>query len=317
LETVLRNEKCKSKKLKNLKKIKTKQTCFKNLKTKNSFDLEQDEYTIERNSKNNFGIKDLHDQKLTQPLQKYYYFKKIDKVLINIFLNRPLNKLDCALNDYEKKIVLKILLKKRFPVLKTEILNMKTLNEIREVIIKKKNEDELKFIIKKCIRHLQIEFISEVKYGNLLNHSSLKGVTMKDIKSNKDKYFYLYYFKSISEEEDIPIERFYHFRSWKNRFCKEIPKSITRESLDLWKKNPIFIKKIRDYINNSLKTYFFDFNIKKIHTMISKWEKLIDDVGEERGMIKILQSFDVKGSKLPWTVSEVQSAINHTLKCLS
>lgn len=256
------------------------------------------------------------ERAVTPPRTKFLYLPNIDRVLVKLFLNRSISKSDSFLKEHEKQIVSKILFKKKFPILAEEPLDWRSLNKLRQTKIKKKNEDELKFVLKKCIRHLQIRFLESVKHGDALDQASLKGVSLRDIKTNKDKYFYRFYFKDIAEREGIAIERFYHFRSWKNRFCKDIPKSITRQSLDLWKKNTDFIRQIKEYISQSLVGHFFEFNSKKIHTMVSKWERIIDEHGQRKGLRQILDSFDVKGSKLPWTLSEVETAIVHTLKCL-
>lgn len=247
---------------------------------------------------------------------KHIYFNNLGKVLIKLFLNIPISKEEAILKEHEHLILSKVLFKKKYPIFMNYKGDHACLNKLRTVVLKKKNEDELKFIIKKCIRHMQKEFISNVKSGDALNNPSLEGVTLRDIKKNKDKYFYRFYFMEIAKRDGIPIEKFYHFRSWKNRFCMNIPKSITKESLFLWKKNPTFIDKIVGYIKNDLTKSFYEFNIKKIHTLIGKWEKVIDKSGQNPGIMQIVRSFDGKGSKLPWTVSEVSIAIKHTLQCL-
>lgn len=247
---------------------------------------------------------------------KFLHLPNIDRVLVKLFSNRFISKNEASLKDHEKRIISKILFKKKFPISQWDQLDWQNLNKLRKTKIKKKNEDELKFVLKKCIRHLQTRFLENVKQGNALEHPSLVGVSLRDIKTNKDKYFYRFYFREIAEREDIPIQRFYHFRSWKNRFCKDIPKSITKQSLELWKKNPVFIGEIKEYIHDSLKNHFFKFNAKKIHTMVTKWEKIINEKGHRMGVSEILNSFDVKGSKFPWTLSEVDLAIAHSLKSL-
>ena len=189
--------------------------------------------------------------------------------------------------------------------------NLKTLNKIGKSRLFKKKEDQLKFVIKKCIKHMQEQFRLrleasdenfEIKYPNF--------------KKNKDNYFYQFYFKEIAEKEEMPLENFFHFRTGSYRYTQDIPNSVTKKSINLWKKNPDFINQIIDFINTSFRDSFESFNIKKIRLLLSNWENTLEKMGEIDGMNKILKSLKSRGCKLPWTLSEVNCAIENTLSLL-
>jgi hypothetical protein len=247
---------------------------------------------------------------------KSLFFQNLNIFLMKLFLNKELTENDLGLNTYEIQIIKEILIKKKYPIDEGNLLDLKILNNFKNCTLIKKNEDMLKFVIKKCIRTMQTEFINHIKSSFVKGELIFKNVSITEIKKNKDKFFYLYYFDKISKEDNIPIEQFYHFRSWKNRNLKDIPKSVTKQSLKLWKKNPVFIKKMISYIQFSLKDSFIEFNKTKINKMIEKWEKIIETHGKEEGIEKILSKFKLKGNKLPWTISEVENAINYTLQNL-
>lgn len=249
--------------------------------------------------------------------QQFLYLKKLNTVLRKVFLCQQINEEDVDLSRDERIILKTLLSKKKFPLGKKFEITMKSLNKLRTVRLVKKNEDMLKFIIKKCIRHMQTKFLYKMKRSFLQGNKIFEDISITEIKKNKDKFFYKYYFEKISKEHQIPIEKFYHFRSWKNRFLKNIPKSVTKNSLYLWKKNPEFIQKMIHFIRHSLKESFFKFNESKIIKMVSNWEKTIETFGREKGMKNILSKFKQKGSKLPWTLSEVESAIGYTLENLT
>ena len=132
-------------------------------------------------------------------------------------------------------------------------------------------------------------------------------------KKAKDKYFYEYYFKDIAEQEGISIENFFHFRTGAYRYTREIPNSVTKKSVNLWKMNPLFIQEIVSYINTSLISNFKSFNTKKIQIMISNWSNTLRALGPTKGQNTILKILNSRGCKLPWTINEVNQAVKTTL----
>ena len=98
----------------------------------------------------------------------------------------------------------------------------------------------------------------------------------ENLKKNLDKEFYLHYFGDIANNKNIPIEKFYHFRSWKKRFSKDIPKSVTKGSLSLWKMNPDFIKQMKEYIHEDFYEEFKEnVHFEKTRMFSSVYNRLL------------------------------------------
>lgn len=210
-----------------------------------------------------------------------------------------------CLNSMEKEIIRNIVVKKKFFGHSSVQFTKEFFNQTRQSKLQKKTEDGLKFIFKKAIKKMKSEFKS----------TFLKGKTGN--KKLDDNLFYLHYYGKIAEEEDIPIECFFHFRNWQNRVSEHIPKSITKEYVRRLNKNPEFVRKIKNYLTEDFLDSFKVFNSKKIRIMIIKWEKIIEEKGKSMGLKEIIRSIHSKGNKIPWTISEVKHALGNSLKYIN
>ena len=228
--------------------------------------------------------------------------------LFKLFTSIEFKQSDFILNDLEKKIVSAIFNKKKFlPNEKEAIFETEFFNTARVTNLKKKTEDGLKFVFKKAIKNLKKNF----KTAILCEQES------SNLKADKlDRRFYEYYFGEIAKTENIPLESFFHFRNWKKRDSIYIPKSITKEYMKRLKLNPVFIFRIKHFLNQQLIKKFLVFNSKKIRSMIIKWEKIIEENGPERGIKLILKMINSRGNKIPWTIFEVKNALKSTLDYL-
>lgn len=208
------------------------------------------------------------------------------------------------LNDLEKEIIKEIVAKKRFDGFKRVQFTEKFFNSAKNTDLKKKTEDGLKFIFKKAIKKMKDKFKKKYFKGKKIGAALF------------DKHFYSFYFQKIAEEEKIPLECFYHFRNWQSRESENIPKSITKEYVRRLKKSEEFICQLRTFLEEDLLNSFKVFNSKKIRTMIIKWEKIIEDKGKEQGLKTIIKTIHSRGNKIPWTLSEVNHALDDSLKYL-
>ena len=129
-----------------------------------------------------------------------------------------------------------------------------------------------------------------------------------------DYIFYGHYYNHIAKQIGQPIEKFFHFRNWKNRTSEHIPKSITKVYVNYLKMNPTFMNLFISYMNDRLIKDIILNNIKKIYRLILDWESIIKKFGEEEGIQIVYNKFKSKGLKLPWGLNEVRSAIQDTLK---
>ena len=217
-------------------------------------------------------------------------------------MNIEFEKNDLNLNPIERQIISLIMKKKKFIGHEKIEFNLNSLNKARMSNLRKKTEDGLKFVFKKAIRELKKEYKTQIMPPG----SKLKTEVL-------DSSFYEHYFGEISTQFNIPLESFFHFRSWKRRNSPFIPKSITKKYISHLKLNPDFIEKIRFFLNSKFINSFRVFNSKKIRTMIIKWEKIIDEYGSLNGLLKIQKMINSRGNKIPWTMSDVYHALDNTL----
>ena len=190
-------------------------------------------------------------------------------------------------------------------------LNKSSLNSIILTPLQKKREYSIKFVIMRSLDHIKQKFYKKkIKSKKLSLHKQSKFIKYEEI------CFYDYYFQEIAQKMNIPIESFYGFKNHTHRHNKYIPKSITKRVLSLWKRNPKFIGEIIEYMDNGFISNFKVFNKDKIHKMVGGWEKMICQVGIEAGVKVIIKSFNSKGCKLPWTLSEVKNALLVTKRIL-
>lgn len=243
----------------------------------------------------------------------YVNFIKLENLLLKIFLNEQITLPDLEISNIEEQIVRRILIRKNMISVDEAPFSCESLNIIRVTSLEKKTEDELKFVLKKCIKHLQDRFVRNLK----LRGQSIASGPGINYKNQLDLEFYTAYFGHISRDQNKPIECFFHFRSWKRRYSMHIPKSITKNSLGNWKENPVFIAEIKEYIHSEFDKWTRQFNVNKIRKLVSKWGKTFERNGRVKGMEMILHSFEKKGCKLPWTAFEIDSAVETTKKHLA
>ena len=228
---------------------------------------------------------------------------------MSIFMQKNLNLSNQAPSKFEKSIIKAILKKKKFLWDNSTDLDISILNKITSIGCFKRKEDQLKFVIKKCIKNMQNRFkakldLSDVEF--LLKYPNYKAL--------KDKYFYEFYFGHIAKERGISIENFFHFRTGVYRYSREIPNSVTKKSIGFWKLNPEFINEIKSYIDCAFLADFKAFNKKKIKLILGKWERIILHFGWEEGVKVIIKLINSRGCKLPWTLNEAVIAIRNTLE---
>lgn len=192
----------------------------------------------------------------------------LQKFLYKLFMEIEFESNDFLLKPIERQIIMSIVEKKKFVGFQNIQFTKEFFNKARCSNLRKKTEDGLKFVFKKAIREVKKEFKT---------HILPTGVNLRT--EALDNAFYSHYFGDISQNFDIPLESFYHFRNWKKRNSPHIPKSITKKYISRLKMNQEFIGKIKNYLHQKLMKSFQVFNSKKIRTMVIKWEKIIEELG--------------------------------------
>ena len=162
----------------------------------------------------------------------------------------------------------------------------------------KRPEEGFKFVFKRCIEHMRMTFenSSEASLSDAL-----------------EKRFYEHYFLKISQEKQIPLEKFYLPRSYQEKDSK-IPKSFTREYIRNISKSKQFTEEFFGYIDNQLIEKTRKVLEQRVEALIIKWQRQLNNYTENDSSIRqICLGLEVnKKAKLPWTVKEINIAIKRT-----
>jgi hypothetical protein len=313
----------KNSKIVNLKDLDLKKKYGGSFKIKNISSLNQinqnNNYNFDKNSMSmplpnisNFVQRSEHFSNLNQThffkqeLTPHFYSLKI--LLIKIFLKDEISPGDVDIKPYEKTLLKSILIKKNFKFNPNIELTVALLNNLKTQPLKKKKEYNLKFVMLRTINHMKEQF-----YKKLLKSKSNEKEFNSAIMQNHDLSFYEFYFKEFAESKNIPIEKFYVFKNWTHRYNKNIPKSITSRTINLWKSSEDFVNEINAYLRKKFLDDFKMFNRRKIIKMVEGWAKQVEKFGLDNAIKSILSSLSSRGCKLPWTLSEAEHGIRETL----
>ena len=232
--------------------------------------------------------------------------------MVKFFINGSFCEADLNLNNYEQKIFISILKKKKFIFNKKRLFELDQLNKLAERPPLKKREANLKFVLPKAVKFLKTKLVNPLVSS--IGKYSIEG---KKILKKKNDFFYEHYFGQIAKKEGIPIEKFFVFRNWTHRYSDNIPKTITTETLSMWKKNPEFHGKMLEYLNEHFLEELEKVIEFKIEAKIYKWNQLAFKEGVDRAIGKILKLIESKGGKMPWTLVEARNALWNTLDIIS
>ena len=269
--------------------------------------------TISPNNKSSSKSSNLD---LSNPFDMHHFqpnnsLSRLKETLLEIFIHGQFKCNKRELSHFEKTVLKSIFIKKKYIIDKNRVLDKKYFNGKAQKPPAKSNEINYKYVIPKCIKYLKKKL--ENKYlDQYLNTSMDKQKTIND----KNYFFFLHYFGKISKNENIPIEKFFIFRNWTHRYDNNIPKTITSHLFSLWKKNPLFIENMKDYLKFHFLNEIKDLNRLKIDSLISKWSNYADRNGHENLLGYIQKSMKLKGTKLPWTIVEVINALKITLNVI-
>ena len=228
------------------------------------------------------------------------YFDSLKHALRQIFLQKSTNASNCRLSKDEQVILQAILAKKKFPVCKKLACAAKSVRHLAGFPLRRLKEYNVKFVLSRCIKRLK-----QVFFQNLEQPGTRRAVGIR----RRDRLFYAHYFGDVSQRRGIPLERFYAFKNWTHRYAREIPKSITRQSIRLWSLSPRFISDVCAYIDDGLLADTVDSGQAKIMRMLRQWNRMVIRLGHRAAVKQIVAYLGSSACKLPWTVSEVKFAM--------
>lgn len=165
----------------------------------------------------------------------------------------------------------------------------------------KRPEENYKFVFKRCLKNMKEEFKEK------------KGERLK--KKDFEKNFYEHYFKEVVEHENMPLESFYHPKNSKNK-AKNCPKTINSTYIENISKSPDFVQDFKKYLLGPLEKEYRKIIDSKITGLIERWETEYESTPDKDKTVDEICNYIEKNKKckLPWTVKEVQEAVNSVKK---
>lgn len=238
-----------------------------------------------------------------------------------------------SLNKRDRQILSAFLVKKKL-VEDTNSLSFEE-TEFNRVIAKagpKRTEQNLKCVFNHIYKFLRGQF--KKKHENFLFRKQDAHLSQKNL---IDLGFYTYYFGRIADAKGWPISKFFHPKVPANKQCNEesfleepeqLPKSINKEYIRNLRLSKPFIRDVSAFLNNHFEPEFGsptgivdEFKKACMSKMILKlnlWSNIIKKNGQSAGLQKILNELRKNDkSKLPWSLNEMNKAINETLDSFS
>ena len=232
---------------------------------------------------------------------EFQNFDRLHKFLYKLFMQVRFDPADFCLRPVEREIIRLVVQKRRFVGHNQVEFSPAFFDRCSASGLRKKKEDGLKFAFKKTLNHLMSAF-----------RARLSPAERRGSQEQLERRFYEHYFGKVSRQLGIPLERFFHFRNWRNRFSDLIPKSITKEYVARIKLSKEFMGRFRAFLDEHYLGAFYDLNMRKIKRMVGVWDKELTAYGSVAGLARIKARLAKPGNKMPWTLSEATKALEDT-----
>lgn len=223
--------------------------------------------------------------KKNYPPEFYHFFK----ILEYVWKHKDIKQNNILLLSPCKVFILRSLILRKFEIqldLKNSTKIKKQINQLKFINSKKRDEENLKFLLKKFFKFLQ-----SYKYKNSQN--SFEEIFNDFFKNQITREFYnkVFILKNNSNRKMISI--------------KKINNSIMKELL----KSRSFLNILKLYCNEYL---LKEFNLEiswKLFMLIKKWKKFMkpDDADVLNGICYSIEND--KKFKLPWTINEIEESV--------
>ena len=240
---------------------------------------------------------------------QFMHFTGLKNALLVSLFQQRVSQNQLELDAHESMILQALLVKKKFSIAPGTRWGAQSINRLAAVRLSRPKEYNTKFVLLRCVKKLKGDFAARLvdTFGPGPKRSKARTI---------EKLFYSHFFGEIARNKGLPLERFYAFKNWTHRRVEHIPKSVTQSSLDLWKLNPQFVARLRDYIDGAFLDDFIKSNSIKIVRMVAKWSCLADEIGYQAAVDSVLKSLRYAKCKLPWALSEVRFAMCMVKKIL-
>jgi hypothetical protein len=167
----------------------------------------------------------------------------------------------------------------------------------------KRQEENYKFIFKRCLKKMKDEFRNQT-------NSKFK-------KKDFEREFYRHYFNEQVEKYNLPLDSFFHPKNSK-RNSEFAQKTINNNYVDNISRSEKFVQQFQKCLNEILEKEYRNEIDSKIHALIQKWEidLLNTTANDKTKVVGQICTYITKNKKckLPWTINEVKEAIHSVRK---
>jgi len=211
----------------------------------------------------------------------------------------------------EEIVLLSSILKKKFEInLQTQnVYPLSEFNLVYNQKVTKRPEECYKFIFKHTFKQLKKKFLSKHP-----QHTSIKSQQF-------NLKFYNYYFSEAAQTTKLSLKNFFLPLSPEAQQLNKysvVSKTINGWYITLIAQSPEFMKQLTSYINDDLLQNYRNQIETKIDRLCNKWEKTYLESFENYRIIEAIDESISKSirCKLPWTVKEVEFAIETVNKLI-
>lgn len=214
------------------------------------------------------------------------------------------NLVDITLDYNQLRIIAAIINKKfliDFPF--RSLYGMDSFKSLCNVKTGKRPEESYKFVFKHAYKHLKQQF----RNRNL----ELSKLGFNDL----NLQFYKYYFQEASDKLGISINQFFlplTPDSYCNKAQKAIAQTINVSYITLVCQSPHFMNDFMTYVNDYFIRDYSEMITVKVNNICDKWELIfLETFGNEKMISFICEYIHTnKKCKLPWTIKEVEFAVD-------
>ena len=248
-------------------------------------------------------------------------FLNLARVAIKAFCCESVSRKEIdKLTTIEKQLLVLLLKKKKVHNWKQAEPTYEFLESARKNPVPKREEESVKFVLKKINRYLQGEFRKRIYYKAVRwLHPEIQELN-NEISSFQYSYVGFYY-ESVACQTNLHIEAFFHprmnqaFPVVKPNF---IPKTISRLSVSLSRLSKKYKHDAEFYLRNVLLDEVRGNIAFKLESMLKQWGEWERDNGREN-LVKHLEKSFLKNSKakLAWGVDQVKEGVRQLAEMIN
>ena len=236
--------------------------------------------------------------------------RKLSLLLVKFLMGERVRRGELAeLSELETRIFLLFVNKKKSRNKQISRLDEDSLGQLGSDWIRKRFEENLRFVVNKAFKFLTKSFNDRLFYR--LEQSMQPRYRETSWNSRFDYAFYGFYFQKVSSCIKKPLEIFFHPKSRRNvvRNAELVPKTISQYYLNLVCTSDVFKRDLKTYLDHRILAEAERNIVSKVESMCKKWENRAAAHGPENLIQEIRDQYQRNPKcKVPWGVQEVALA---------